>query len=73
VKASTLADRRTQSKAGSFPAIGALSLRRVTLWQIAKLHNELLTTGSRDERRGGLALKTVRNTGRVLTKAFGAG
>lgn len=43
----------------------------MTLWHIAKLHNDLLTTGSRNERRGGLALKTVRNTGRVLTTAFG--
>ena len=72
VKESTWAGYRDTVEGRIIPAIGALPLRKVTPAHIAKLYDDLLTSGSRDARRGpGLAPKTVRNTGLVLKKAFG--
>ena len=72
VKASTWAGYEDAIEGRIVPAIGALPLRRVTPKHIAKLYDELLASGNRDEHRGpGLSPKTVRNTGLVLKKAFG--
>ncbi len=72
VKESTWAGYSDAVEGRIIPAIGGLELRRVTPKHVAKLYEDLLTSGSRDPRKGaGLAPKTVRNTGLILKKAFG--
>lgn len=72
VKESTWAGYQDAVEGRIIPAIGAIPLRRVTPKHIARLYDDLLSSGSRDPRRGpGLAPKTVRNTGLIIKKAFG--
>jgi integrase len=70
LRASTFDSYRRNIELHVVPAIGAVPLQKLTPEQLDTFYAELLTSGRRNGKGGGLSVKTVRNIHTMLHKAL---